>query len=96
MKALMRGNFVMCPTLCFRKSVLGSERFAEEWRQVQDLEFTTRLLMAGREIVGSRRAAYAYRRHPESATEIEKTGERTISPPPSVTPNATAHWCKPL
>jgi glycosyltransferase involved in cell wall biosynthesis len=66
--ALMRGNFIMCPTLCFRKSALGGERFCDSWEQVQDLEFTTRLLMQGRSLVGSRRAAYAYRRHEESAT----------------------------
>ena len=67
-RALMAGNFIMCPTLCFRKSVLGNLRFSPDWRQAQDLEFTTRLLMEGAELVGSRRAAYAYRRHRESAT----------------------------
>lgn len=67
-RALMAGNFIMCPTLCFRKSVLGDLRFSPDWRQAQDLEFTTRLLMEGRSLVGSRRAAYAYRRHEGSAT----------------------------
>jgi glycosyltransferase involved in cell wall biosynthesis len=67
-RALMRGNFIMCPTLCFRKSVLGPERFSDSWDQVQDLEFTTRLLMKGKSLVGATRPAYAYRRHEESAT----------------------------
>lgn len=67
-RALMRGNFIMCPTLCFRRAALGTHRFSEEWRQVQDLELTTRLLMDGRTLVGARRVAYAYRRHPDSAT----------------------------
>jgi glycosyltransferase involved in cell wall biosynthesis len=70
-RALMRGNFIMCPTLCFRKSVLGSERFSESWEQVQDLEFTTRLLMRGVSLVGTRRTAYAYRRHERSATSLQ-------------------------
>jgi GT2 family glycosyltransferase len=67
-RALMRGNFIMCPTLCFRKSVLWPERFSDSWDQVQDLEFTTRLLMKGKSLVGATRPAYAYRRHEESAT----------------------------
>jgi glycosyltransferase involved in cell wall biosynthesis len=67
-RALMRGNFIMCPTLCFRKSALGTERFSGSWEQVQDLEFTTRLLMQGKSLVGTARRAYAYRRHEASAT----------------------------
>jgi glycosyltransferase involved in cell wall biosynthesis len=67
-RALMAGNFIMCPTLCLRKSVLKERRFSPEWRQAQDLELTTRLLMDGDSLVGSRRTAYAYRRHKDSAT----------------------------
>ncbi len=68
LRDIMRGNFIMCPTLCYRKSILRERRFAEEWKQVQDLELTSRLLMDGELLVGTRAAAYAYRRHPESAT----------------------------
>jgi glycosyltransferase involved in cell wall biosynthesis len=67
-RALLWGNFIMCPTLCYRKSRLAGRRFATRWRQVQDLEFTTRLLMEGEELVGLPRACYAYRRHPGNAT----------------------------
>lgn len=66
--ALMSGNFIMCPTLCFRRSVLRERRFEPGWAQVQDLELTVRLLMDGDQLVGAREEAYAYRRHPESAT----------------------------
>jgi glycosyltransferase involved in cell wall biosynthesis len=69
LRALAAGNFIMCPTLCFRRSVLGARRFDPRWRQVQDLALTARLLLEGATLVGSREAAYAYRRHPESATE---------------------------
>ena len=65
---LMAGNFIMCPTLSFRRSVLGDRRFDGHWRQVQDLELTTRLLMDGDTLAGSQRVAYAYRRHGASAT----------------------------
>jgi glycosyltransferase involved in cell wall biosynthesis len=69
--ALMRGNFIMCPTLCFRRNALGARRFDASWEQVQDLELTVRLLMEGETIVGSPEIAYAYRRHPESATTVQ-------------------------
>lgn len=71
LRALAAGNFIMCPTLCFRRSVLGARRFDPRWRQVQDLELTARLLLEDATLVGSREAAYAYRRHPESATESQ-------------------------
>jgi glycosyltransferase involved in cell wall biosynthesis len=69
-RALMRGNFIMCPTLCYRKSALADERFSPDWKQVQDLEFTTRLLMDGRRLVGVREEAYAYRRHAQATTSL--------------------------
>jgi glycosyltransferase involved in cell wall biosynthesis len=70
-RSLMRGNFIMCPTLCYRKSALAGERFSPDWKQVQDLEFTTRLLMDGRKLVGVREEAYAYRRHAQAATSLQ-------------------------
>jgi len=71
LRALMAGNFIMCPTLCYRKSRLGARRFWAGWKQVQDLELTSRLLMDGEHLVGLREVAYAYRRHDESATELQ-------------------------
>ncbi|MCH2169427.1 glycosyltransferase [Myxococcota bacterium] len=68
LSAIMAGNFIMCPTLCFRRSVLGERRFADRWRQVQDLEFTSRLLFEGDELVYARAVEYAYRRHEAGAT----------------------------
>ena len=68
LRALLRGDFVNCPTLCWRRSVLGGRRFESGWKQVQDLEMLTRLLLDGAEIAGTRRVAYAYRRHEASAT----------------------------
>jgi glycosyltransferase involved in cell wall biosynthesis len=67
-RALARGNFIMCPTLCYRRSRLETRRFSGRWRFVQDLEFTTRLLREGETIVGLPQVAYAYRRHSENAT----------------------------
>jgi len=69
--AVMAGNFIMCPTLCFRKTVLGSRRFDTTWKQVPDLELTARLLMDGDTIVYTRAVEYAYRRHPEATTALQ-------------------------
>ena len=71
LELVLRGNFVMCPTLCFRPPVLASRRFDPRWRQVQDLAFVTRLFLDGEAIVGLREAAYAYRRHAASATHVQ-------------------------
>jgi len=67
-RLLLHGNFVMCPTLCFRRAVLRERRFAPRWKQVQDLELLSRLLLEGETLVGIREDAYAYRRHDASAT----------------------------
>lgn len=66
--ALLRGNFIMCPTVCYRTGRLGGRRFDGRWRFVLDLDFFTRLLATGEEIVGLPETAYAYRRHPGNAT----------------------------
>ncbi len=68
LRALMRGNFVVCPSLCWRPAVLAQRRFETRWRQVQDLELLARLLLAGETVVGGRVPAYAYRRHAGNAT----------------------------
>lgn len=67
-EALMHGDFIMCPSVCYRKSRLPGERFRPEWRQVLDLEFFTRILLEGGTMVGLPTVAYAYRRHAENAT----------------------------
>jgi hypothetical protein len=66
----------MCPTIAWRLRVLGARRFEARWNQVQDLELLARLLLDGDEIVGTRRRAYVYRRHAESATAVQ-TADRS-------------------
>jgi glycosyltransferase involved in cell wall biosynthesis len=67
-KALMHGDFIMCPTVCYRKSRLPAQRFNPAWRQVLDLDFFTRILLADGTMIGIPVLAYAYRRHAENAT----------------------------
>ena len=65
---LMRGNFIFCPTLCFRRSRIGRAAFDPRWRHVVDLALVSDLLLRGDRIVGSPQVAYSYRRHPNSET----------------------------
>ncbi|HKA06744.1 MAG TPA: glycosyltransferase [Gemmataceae bacterium] len=67
-EALMHGDFIMCPTVCYRKSRLPAEHFRSDWRMVMDLDFFTRILIGGGTMVGLPAVAYAYRRHGENAT----------------------------
>ena len=71
LEAVMAGNFIMSPTLCFRKAALGSRRFDTRWKQVLDLDLTARLLMDGEELIYSRSVEYAYRRHAEATTALQ-------------------------
>ncbi len=68
LRALLRGNFLFCPTACFRKSVLGTLRFDPQWEMVQDLDLWARLLFEGRTLIGLPEFAYAYRRHAGNST----------------------------
>jgi glycosyltransferase involved in cell wall biosynthesis len=65
---LLRVNSIMCPTVCYRRSVLGTRRFDPRWRCALDLAFFARLLADGDELVGLPVVAYAYRRHADNAT----------------------------
>ena len=60
---LLRGNFIMCPTLCFRRPAVDGLRFKTHLRMVLDLEFTTSLILRGDSLVGLPDKAYRYRRH---------------------------------
>lgn len=66
--ALLRGNFIMCPTLCYVGRRVEGLRFRTDRQMVPDLDFTTRLLLSGQTLVGLPEVAYAYRRHAENAT----------------------------
>ena len=71
LRALARADVVMCPTVAWRPALLDGRRFDPAWKQVQDLDFLARLLLDGDTIVGTRRRAYAYRRHAASATSVQ-------------------------
>ena len=68
-RALLRANFIMAPTLCFRTSVLGTRRFPSGYKFVMDWMLTTSLLLEGETLVGIPDVCYRYRRHDSNATE---------------------------
>ncbi|QIK77078.1 glycosyltransferase family 2 protein [Nocardioides piscis] len=45
--ALLAGNYIVCPTMCLRRDVVGPAPFDATLRFVPDWEFTTRALMEG-------------------------------------------------
>ena len=50
LRALMVGNFIMAPTVCFRKSKLGNIRWSETLDMTLDLDLYSRALLSGQEI----------------------------------------------
>lgn len=65
---LLYGNYIICPSLCLRRSVVGSAPFRTDLRFVPDWEFTTRLLLEGQSLYGVRTPLIEYRRHGETET----------------------------
>jgi glycosyltransferase involved in cell wall biosynthesis len=70
---LMVGNYIMCPTLMYRRSRTGGRRFSRTHRFVLDLRFTVGALFDDEKIVGTSTRLYRYRRHPQQATKVLST-----------------------
>lgn len=67
-RRLLRGNFVICPSLCYKRSAFDGLRFSTRWRFMLDLDFLVRVLLAGKQLVGLPDFAIRYRRHAEQVT----------------------------
>jgi glycosyltransferase involved in cell wall biosynthesis len=77
MRALIRGNFILAPTLCFRKSVLGARRFDGSTKFVLDWDLTTKLLLDGDVLVAVPERCYRYRKHAGSTSnELTRNSAR--------------------
>jgi glycosyltransferase involved in cell wall biosynthesis len=68
--ALLRGDWIYCPTAVFNMKILCEERFAERWKFVADYAFFLRLLISGHLLVGREERLYRYRRHSLSTTSV--------------------------
>jgi len=66
--SLMRGQWLYCPTLCFKRQLLGPNPFDPQWRMVLDLDLLAHLLLGGQHLVGVPRTCYRHRRHQTSQT----------------------------
>lgn len=72
--SLLKGNFIMCPTVCYKRVVFDNIRFEQELLMVVDLEFYFKMLIAGKKIAGLQDVGYRYRRHSGQGTaEGEKS-----------------------
>ena len=65
---LLAGNYILCPTLCLRPSIVGTEPFDPAWHFVPDQAFTVGQLLAGRTLHSIRAPLLEYRRHESSQT----------------------------
>jgi hypothetical protein len=67
---LAGGDFIMCPTVCYRMSTLSPLRFDDAWKFTVDWNFFVDILLSGRSLVGIREKCYRYRRHGDQATAL--------------------------
>lgn len=68
--SLLRGQYIFCPTLSYKRSRLPTPTFLPQWRQVTDLDLLARVLVAGGKFAGVTDAAYRYRRHDSNQTAV--------------------------
>ena len=68
--SLVKGAWIFCPTLCYRKSLLPSGGFSSAWKFVLDVDLTSRILFDGGVIVGTPTVGYRYRRHSTNQTAL--------------------------
>jgi len=70
--ALLRANFIMCPTMCYNLPLLQNRRFSPRWDMLLDLDFYGHLLLEGQTLIGIPKVMYACRRHPSAASSIHE------------------------
>jgi glycosyltransferase involved in cell wall biosynthesis len=66
--SLAKGQWIFCPTMCYRQSLIPAGKFSNDWMMVLDLELMSRILLEGGNIIGSPVVAYRYRRHSNNQT----------------------------
>lgn len=68
---LLAGNYIVCPTMCLRRELVGPAPFDASLKFVPDWEFTTRVLMGGGRLFAVRTPLLEYRRHGGSETSLQ-------------------------
>lgn len=65
-KKLAKGNFIICPTLCYHREKIKDLTFNSRWKIVLDWEYSLNLLIQGHSLLGIPDTCYRYRRHSQS------------------------------
>jgi hypothetical protein len=73
LRRLLRGLFFYCPAVSYRVALLPVPAWDARWKQVMDLDFYGRVLLAGDRIVLESRRTYRYRRHGGTMTELNSS-----------------------
>lgn len=68
--SILRGNFIMCPTLIYNMPKIQNIRFTTRWKMVLDVDFYANILISGGYFVGTNREWYRYRRHSQNQTSL--------------------------
>ncbi len=68
--SLVKGAWIFCPTLCYRKNLLPLGGFSSTWKFVLDVDLTSRVLFDGGVVVGTPTVGYRYRRHLTNQTAL--------------------------
>ena len=70
LSSMLRGSWIYCPTLCFRRSHLPSVPFDKSWRFMLDFDLIARIFLNGQQIIGTTSKLYRYRRHDGAQTRV--------------------------
>lgn len=70
--AMLRVNYIMCPTMCYNLAALKNRRFDPQWKSLLDMDFHGRLLLEGESFLGINKPLYACRRHPNATTTLHE------------------------
>lgn len=68
--SMLRGSWIYCPTLCFRRSQLPSVPFDNSWRFMLDFDLIARIFLNGQQLIGTTSKLYRYRRHDAAQTRV--------------------------
>ena len=68
--SIVKGAWIFCPALCYRRSKLPVAGFSSAWKFVVDVDFLSRILFDGGIIVGTTTVASRYRRHSGNQTVL--------------------------
>jgi hypothetical protein len=68
--SMLRGSWIYCPTLCFRRNQLPNVPFDKFWRFTLDFDLIARMFLDGQQVIGTTSKLYRYRRHDGAQTRV--------------------------